>query len=511
MGIYRLARFYLLPLLLLIIVSFFISCGDEADSEHIFDAIEDIQITELKDTSVEDIADSKDSNNAPDQVSDVLSDTEVEDFIILTDTDFDGQTNDVYDTLFDSDEVGDIDIIDIYADTFEDTQIEDTYQDVETGGDVGNQYYEARSVWITRWDYEKSKTTGPQSIANIMKTVADANFNMVYFQVRGRADAYYKSSFEPWASEFTGTLGKDPDWDPLSVAVEEAHKNGLEIHVWINTFTMWSGTTPPPESTPRHIYLSHPEWLVVDSNGNQMALNSSYVFATPGNPAVWDHIINVLSEIALKYNIDGIHFDYIRYPGPNYSYDSVSISRYQEAKSKNNSLLREDWQRAQVTEFLSRAYESIISIKPMLKVTAAVWGIYKNNWGWANVSEGYFDYYQDSQGWMQLGIVDAISPMIYWPMTDPQGERTDYATLALDFMNNSGSRFFFSGLHVYPRNDSDIYDFSEIVRQIEYLRQIGAQGMSIYNYALLKQNNYFDDLKNGPFKERAFVPPMEWK
>ncbi|MCX7959526.1 MAG: family 10 glycosylhydrolase, partial [Deltaproteobacteria bacterium] len=293
--------------------------------------------------------------------------------------------------------------------------------------------------------------------------------------------------------------------------VDEAHKNGLEIHVWVNTFTMWSGTTPPPESSPRHIYLSHPEWLVVDSGGNKMALNSSYVFATPGNPAVWDHIINVVSEIALKYNIDGIHFDYIRYPGPNYSFDSVSNLRYNEAKQKDSSLAREDWQRAQVTEFISRAYENIISVKPMLKVTAAVWGIYRNKWGWSNVSQGYSDYYQDSQNWMKLGVVDAISPMIYWPLTNPEGQRTDYATLSSDFMANSYSRFLFAGLHVYPRNDTDSYNFDEMAREIEHLRKIGAQGMAIYNYALLKQNNYFDELKNGPFNRKASVPPMWWK
>ncbi|MCX7943958.1 MAG: family 10 glycosylhydrolase [Deltaproteobacteria bacterium] len=394
-------------------------------------------------------------------------------------------------------------------------EVIDANEDVNNMGDIitdtGDVNYEARAVWVTRWDFDKSKATGPQSIATIMKNIAEANFNMVYFQVRGRADAYYRSSYEPWAQEFTGTLGVDPGWDPLKVAIEEAHKNGLEIHAWINTFTMWSGTTPPSESLPRHIYLSHPEWLVVDSNGNRMALNSSYVFATPGNPAVWDHIINVVSEIALRYNVDGIHFDYIRYPGPNYSYDPVSNTRFNEAKSKDSSLTREDWQRSQVTEFLSRAYESIISIKPMLKVTAAVWGIYRNKWGWTNVSQGYSDYYQDSQNWMKLGIIDAISPMIYWPMTNPPGQRADYATLASDFMSNSHNRFLFAGLHVYPRNETDTLTFSEMVQEIEYLRKIGAQGMAIYNYALLRQHNYFDELRNGPFKEKAYIPPMGWK
>ncbi len=377
--------------------------------------------------------------------------------------------------------------------------------------DAQGSMQEARAVWVTRWDFEKSKTQGPASIATIMKNIADANFNMVYFQVRGRADAYYKSSYEPYASDFTGTLGGDPGWDPLAVAVEEAHKNGLEIHAWINTFTMWSGTTPPIESSPRHIYLSHPEWLVVDSNGGIMALNSSYVFATPGNPQVWDHIVNVVTDIALRYNIDGIHFDYIRYPGPEYSYDEVSNSRFQEAKKSRPSLTREDWQRDQVTQFLSLAYENLISVKTMLKITAAVWGIYKDRWNWGGTSEGYYDYYQDSQRWMSLKIVDAISPMIYWPMTVPMGGRTDYATLALDFVSNSYGRFVFAGMNVYPRSDTDPYDFSEMEKEINYLRSIDAQGMAIFSYAMIKKYNYFDNFKQGPFAIKAIVPYMNWK
>ncbi len=505
--------------LLLAVLFLLYRCGDEA-GEIINDAgltdnsYADIEskdsadIEEIRDVESDSLIDS-DGGSGDSNDSDISSGSDVSDPDLASDISDTGSE----DVAGDIAEIIDDALPDI-SDT-PDTESQDTFLDAgdisDAVTDTGVANYEARSVWVTRWDYEKSKSAGPQSIANIMKNIADANFNMVYFQVRGRADAYYKSSYEPWASDFTGTLGVDPGWDPLAIAVEEAHKNGLEIHIWVNTFTMWSGTTPPQESSPRHIYLSHPEWLVVDSNGNKMALNSSYVFATPGNPLVWDHIINVVTEIALKYNIDGIHFDYIRYPGPNYSYDTVSNTRFSEAKAKDSQLTRENWQRAQVTEFLSHAYENIISVKPMLKVTAAVWGIYRNKWNWTNVSQGYSDYYQDSQNWMKLGIVDAISPMIYWPMTDPPGQRTDYATLASDFLANSYSRFLFAGVHVYPRSDTDTYNFSEMSRQIEYLRQIGAEGLSVYNYALLKQNSYFDDLRNGPFKDKAFVPPMPWK
>ena len=85
--------------------------------------------------------------------------------------------------------------------------------------------HELRGLWITRWNFKS-----PQDIARIMTQASDAHFNTVFFQVRGRADALYRSRLEPWAEELTGTLGQDPGWDPLEVAVLEAHRKGLEIH-----------------------------------------------------------------------------------------------------------------------------------------------------------------------------------------------------------------------------------------------------------------------------------------
>ena len=60
--------------------------------------------------------------------------------------------------------------------------------------------------------------------------------NTVMFQVRCEADAFYKSSYEPWSYYLTGQQGVAPNpmWDPLEWMVEQCHARGLEIHAWIN-------------------------------------------------------------------------------------------------------------------------------------------------------------------------------------------------------------------------------------------------------------------------------------
>jgi len=91
---------------------------------------------------------------------------------------------------------------------------------------------EARAVWMSRFDYtERFKTHDPDSIRAYIdesfRQIHDANFNMVFFQVRGNADAFYQSKYEPWSILLTGTLGKNPGWDPLEFAIQTAHKYGL--------------------------------------------------------------------------------------------------------------------------------------------------------------------------------------------------------------------------------------------------------------------------------------------
>ncbi|GAB4302189.1 MAG: hypothetical protein Kow0090_17740 [Myxococcota bacterium] len=359
---------------------------------------------------------------------------------------------------------------------------------------------EFRGVWVTRWDY-KSKA----DVERIMDDVAGAGFNAVMWQVRGVADAYYRSNYEPWASGLSGTLGKDPGWDPLAVAVEEAKERGLEIHAWLNTFTAWSGSNPPSASSPPHILYEHPEYRQADTSGTPMPFGGSgYVFVSPGIPEVQQHIINVVLDIAENYDIDGIHFDYIRYAGAQYSHDAISKARYEEAKAKTPSLTFEDWQRNELTNFVANAYAELIALRPSLVVSAAVWGIYKEVFGWGGTSQGFYDYYQDSHRWVQEGIIDVICPMIYWRMTNPKGGWTDFATLVDDFIAKSGERF------IYPGINGDL-GISEIKKQIEYTREAPTYGNVIFAYSYLFEGDFFDDLLSSVYSEPAPTPPMNWK
>ncbi len=112
---------------------------------------------------------------------------------------------------------------------------------------------ELRGAWVTRFSWVDTDTEiMKQNIISTMKKLADANFNAVFFQVRGQAETLYPSPIEPWSK----LLGfKSPGFDPVKLAVEEAHKNGLQFYAYINLLTMWNEDEPPADTS--HIYYKH--------------------------------------------------------------------------------------------------------------------------------------------------------------------------------------------------------------------------------------------------------------
>ena len=104
---------------------------------------------------------------------------------------------------------------------------------------------ELRGAWIAtvaNIDYPADRNSSCSAkvaeLKMIFERLKSAGINTVFFQVRTECDALYKSEIEPWSYWLTGKQGQAPDtlFDPLSIAIEEAHKYGMEIHAWLNPF-----------------------------------------------------------------------------------------------------------------------------------------------------------------------------------------------------------------------------------------------------------------------------------
>ncbi len=371
---------------------------------------------------------------------------------------------------------------------------------------------EARGVWLTRYDYcGVSPTHDPDAIRTYIATVIDqaarAHFNLVFFQVRGNGDAYYTPGLEPWGQLLTGTLGEDPGWDPLEFALDQAHRRGLELHAWFNTFPVWRGRNPPPVTAPLSPYLAHPDWLVADSSGVPMPRTDGYISFSPGIPQAQAYIIAVAADIVTRYDVDGIHFDYIRYPDGapqrGYSHDAPSVAAFASSRGNPFGLDWDDWQREQVTGFMVRAYNAVTAVRPTVKVSAATLGSYRDT-GW----NAYHATFQDPRRWSELGKVDFITPMLYWPRDHPT---QPFTLRSLEWRDHfTLDRYVFPGIGSYRyAGAGEDLPWDEALGQIDDLRDAALPGMSFFEARSLQE--HWDDLARTRFRRPANIPAMTWK
>jgi hypothetical protein len=366
---------------------------------------------------------------------------------------------------------------------------------------------ELRGVWITRFAY--SSQAGLEAIID---RAAAANFNAVFVQVRGNGDAYYRSAHEPWARNLTGVLGRDPGWDPLQVAIDRARLHGMELHAYVNALSGWitsQAPVPAAEGPVQHPLYLHPEWVAVDSTG--VNRDSEYLYFSPGIPAVRAHIAAVVEDLLEKYDVDGVHLDRIRAPGSDYSRDPVTLAAFEAARAADPDLSWGDFMREQVNLVVDAIQGAIDRVRPRVRHSAAVWGIYRPLSGCAT-SEGYGQYYQDSLAWAARGSMDALVPMIYWKV-DP-GACTDFRSLLDVFVGGATGRQVWGGMHAL---DGGAFSFAEVEARIEHARAAGAEGVVVFASSHLDADPGRwaafpgTDAEPGPFHEPIGTPDMPWK
>ncbi|HVP57810.1 MAG TPA: family 10 glycosylhydrolase [bacterium] len=321
-----------------------------------------------------------------------------------------------------------------------------------------------RAVWVTRWACKS-----PQDVTALFSSLAELGVNTVFFQVRGAGDAFYKSSLEPWSEVLTGTLGKDPGWDPLEVAITEGHRLGLEVHAWVNVFTAWptnDAGEPPPVTQPMHVFRAHPEWLVCDRMRKPMSIKKSeardnYAFLSPTSKGARDYVKKVLREIVLKYEVDGLHLDYVRFPDSCYSYDRESRLAYLK-DTLHKEIPYSEWRRQKLTEFVADLSRSVKKIRPRAKLSAAVM---------QTIDTGRNIYFQDGVEWARRGYVDFLVPMIYTPNLSFFGTRLEA------YADSVGASRVVVGIGAYLEGFSD----STLVAELRTAMAWHVQGISIFN------------------------------
>ncbi|MGW3288320.1 glycoside hydrolase family 10 protein [Streptomyces sp. NPDC001002] len=312
---------------------------------------------------------------------------------------------------------------------------------------------ELRGVWVATvanrdWPSRPGMTAVEQRtelIAQLDLAVRN-RLNAVIFQVRPTADAMWPSPYEPWSQYLTGTQGKDPGWDPLGTAVEEAHARGLELHAWFNPYRI-ANHTDPTKLVATHPARKHPDWVVV--YGGKLYYN-------PGLPQVRAFVQDAMLDAVAKYPVDAVHFDDYFYPYPVAGQtfdDDTAYDRY-GAGFPN----RAAWRRDNIDKLVRETAARIKRTRPGTQFGISPFGVWRNlatdplgSDTRAGV-QTYDDLHADTRKWVRENWIDYICPQLYWNIGFAAA---DYAKLVpwwADVAKGSGTRLYL-GEALYKAGD----------------------------------------------------------
>ena len=261
-------------------------------------------------------------------------------------------------------------------------------------------YSEVKGIWISYIELAgllqgQSKEGFRKNIAAVYENCADLGINTVYVHVRSHGDAYYRSELFPWSKYVTGTLGKNPGYDPLDVMISEAHKRGISFHAWINPLRACSAADISS-------YGSYPVYTFAKGDGMAgkyaVNVNGTY-YLNPAYSEVTDLIAAGAAEIVANYDVDGLHIDDYFYPTTDASFDSAAYSA-----SGYSSL--SDFRFANCDRMVSGLYSAVHSANSTAKFSVSTQGRIENN---------YNQLYADVRKWCTTpGYADIMIQQIYY-------------------------------------------------------------------------------------------------
>ena len=316
---------------------------------------------------------------------------------------------------------------------------------------------EIRGAYITAWN--KGFLT-PQETDKTLDCAVRAKINTLYIQVRKTGDAYYQTLIEPMAPELS--LG----YDPLAYLIPRAHILGIEVHAWINVYRVWKDKQPP--YNPYHIVNMYPDWLAKAKSGNIKATDGMFI-----DPSIEDYrtyMRKIVRELLIKYDLDGIHLDYVRYPDSDWGYPASS-----------------NWKRNQVSEMVKAIKAEIAEAKPTAKlsVSAICWGSPNASF---SQSAAYKRGFQDWKSWLEQDYIDAVIPMVYLKDGDAKAQK-NFRTWLKNIKTWKKDKPVYIGIDIYNNNPK------EVLQQISAVGKYGLEGFVLFSLnETVKRDSLIDEL-----------------
>lgn len=357
---------------------------------------------------------------------------------------------------------------------------------------------ELRGAWMARDSF-----TSRASIARAMEELAANNFNVVLVNAWSRGYPLWRSEVFRGHTSFSGDPGY-PDRDVLAECIEEGHRVGLEVVAWMEYgFVGGFSGYFPGRGGKGPIFDAHPDWPARTAAGSDAfpISGGAFYWMAHTRPDAQQFLLDLFTELADNYDLDGIEFDRFRYPQLDCGYDAYTVQLYRDehngqappAAANDAEWMR--WRADKLNDFVLRAYGAVKGRRAAVQVSNAP-TLYPG---------GYTSFLQDYPGWLRAGALDHVTPQVY------RRTGAEYAAeLVRQLAQVSQPEKVFPGLAVII--GSDLLPSAEVVEMVRATRSRSLRGMVFWYYGVMDPK-LVGELKQNVFAEPAAVPGRagSWK
>lgn len=333
--------------------------------------------------------------------------------------------------------------------------------------------YQTRALWIAAEEF-----IAPEKADRVIDNAQRSNMNVLLPQVFCSGHAFFKNSFVEMDARVA------TDFDPLQYLIDKAHAAGLEVHPW---FCIATTGDPVLKNHPEFKAEPPPPGMIID----EARAYSWDEFANVHHAGYRDFVIDLMLECVKNYEVEGLHYDYIR--SGTTSFDEDSRRGFMEKFGKPLEQADNDelhaWHAAAVEDIVIRATERAREARPGLIVSAAVFS--NIPWVWW---QG-----QDARKWAQNNWVDVIFTMDY----EMSAELVKFNEM--NFIGKVPKSSHAVGLATYMEDPVKGYTArpaSLVIDQMKVLRKLNIDQIAFFR-EIFMSDEIIDALTRGPFREKA--------
>jgi len=347
---------------------------------------------------------------------------------------------------------------------------------------------ESRTLWIRPHGSENR-----EKVNAVVKGIHEMGFNTICIELLYDSTTIFPIDTAKYGFSQNPSLN---GFDVLEAYIDECHKYGIEVQGWMTVYRVGYET-----STYASLSLAsvHEDWRCISASGKNYVYNEygNGWFLNPALPEVSECLLNFYGYIFDNYDLDAFQLDYIRYPyseGEMFGYDDYTLSLFEEKYKKNPRDLKSgdalwhtwcEFRAAFVTDFVKKVRDLMEEKRPDMYLSAAVA---------PNFNEVYTKYMQEAEKWLKEGIVDIEFPMAYGTNVIPL-----YSSYTVAAAGDDG--YAYIGVGDYG---ADVF-----MRQIEEVRESGADGVAFFAYAQYTEGDYAKKLTSAHFAKLAVSPTYD--